>query len=46
MTVATMTSRGQVTIPAATRAKLGLAPGSKIYFVENEAGEIVVKPVV
>lgn len=44
MAIATMTSKGQVTIPAATRTKLRLAPGSKIDFVENAAGEIVLKP--
>jgi AbrB family looped-hinge helix DNA binding protein len=46
VTIATMTSKGQITIPIATRSKLRLAPGSKIDFVENEAGEIVLKPVV
>ena len=46
MTIATMTSKGQITIPAATRSKLQLMPGSKIDFVENEAGEIVLRPVV
>jgi AbrB family looped-hinge helix DNA binding protein len=46
MTIATMTSKGQITIPAATRSKLRLAPGSKVDFVENEAGEIVLRPVV
>lgn len=44
MTIATMTSKGQITIPAATRSKLRLAPGSKIDFVENEAGEVVLRP--
>lgn len=46
MTIATMTSKGQITIPAATRSRLRLAPGSKVDFVENEAGEIVLRPVV
>jgi AbrB family looped-hinge helix DNA binding protein len=46
MTIATMTSKGQITIPAATRSKLRLAPGSKVDFVENDAGEIVLRPVV
>jgi AbrB family looped-hinge helix DNA binding protein len=45
MTIATMTSKGQITIPAATRSKLRLAPGSKVDFVENGAGEIVLKPI-
>jgi AbrB family looped-hinge helix DNA binding protein len=44
MTIATMTSKGQITIPASTRLKLRLAPGSKVDFVENEAGEIVLRP--
>jgi antitoxin PrlF len=44
MSIATMTSKGQSTIPAATRAKLRLGPGSKIGFFENAAGEIVLKP--
>jgi antitoxin PrlF len=44
MPITTMTSKGQITIPAATRAKLRLGPGSKVGFVENEAGEIVLRP--
>ena len=44
MTIATMTSKGQITIPAAMRLKLRLAPGSKVDFVENEAGEVVLRP--
>ena len=43
MATATMTSKGQVTIPAAVRKKLRLHPGSKIDFVENAAGETVVR---
>jgi antitoxin PrlF len=46
MTIATMTSKGQITIPAATRTKLRLATGSRVDFVENEAGEIVLRPIV
>jgi len=33
MTVATLTSKGQVTIPASVREKCGLKPGSRIDFV-------------
>jgi len=33
MTVATLTSKGQVTIPASVREKCGLKAGSKIDFV-------------
>jgi len=43
MATATMTSKGQVTIPAAVRKKLRLHPGSKIDFVENKAGETVIR---
>ena len=39
-----MTSKGQVTIPVAVRKRLRLTAGSKIDFVENQAGELVLKP--
>ncbi len=38
MTSATVTSKGQVTIPADVRAKLGLRPGSRLAFVPTETG--------
>lgn len=44
MTLATMTVKGQITIPAGTRSKLGLVAGSKVDFVENDAGEVVLRP--
>ncbi len=44
MVAATMTSKGQVTIPVAVRKRLRLKAGSKIDFVENKAGELVLKP--
>ena len=44
MVAATMTSKGQITIPVAVRRKLRLHAGSKVDFVENEAGELVLKP--
>ena len=44
MAAATMTSKGQITIPVAVRRKLRLHAGSKIDFVENQAGELVLKP--
>ena len=43
MTTATVTSKGQVTIPAEIRRKLRLHAGSKIDFVENKAGEMVIR---
>ena len=42
--MATMTSKGQITIPVAVRRKLRLKAGSKVDFVENKAGELVLKP--
>jgi antitoxin PrlF len=36
MTTATITSKGQVTIPIAVRNDLGLSEGSRIEFVVNE----------
>ena len=44
MPMITVTSKGQVTLPAATRAKLRLVAGSKLSVSENERGEIVLKP--
>lgn len=44
MPIATMTSKGQITIPAETRARLRLVPGTKIDFVQNERGETVLRP--
>ncbi len=44
MVAATMTSKGQITIPIAVRRKLRLKAGSKVDFVENQAGELVLKP--
>jgi antitoxin PrlF len=44
MVLATVTSKGQVTIPVAVRKKLRLKSGSKVDFIENKAGETVLKP--
>ncbi|MGC1206909.1 MAG: AbrB/MazE/SpoVT family DNA-binding domain-containing protein [Ornithinimicrobium sp.] len=38
MTSATVTSKGQVTIPADVRARLGLRPGSRLAFVLTAGG--------
>jgi len=40
---AIVSSKGQVTLPAAMRAKLGLLPGSHIRF-EVRGQELVIKP--
>jgi antitoxin PrlF len=44
MATATMTSKGQITIPSETRARLNLVPGTRVEFVENAAGETVLRP--
>lgn len=44
MVAATMTSKGQITIPVAVRKRLRLKAGSKVDFVENKAGETVIRP--
>ena len=40
---AVVSSKGQVTLPAAMRAKLGIVPGSHIRF-EVRGKELVIKP--
>lgn len=44
MPVATMTSKGQITIPAEVRAKYRLRAGTRVDFIESEAGELVMRP--
>jgi AbrB family looped-hinge helix DNA binding protein len=34
-----MTSKGQITVPSETRAKLRPGPGSKVDFVETRPGK-------
>ena len=43
MTAATLTSKGQITIPVAVREKLGLATGDRVEFVEVGPGEFALK---
>jgi AbrB family looped-hinge helix DNA binding protein len=38
MTTATLTSKGQITIPATVRAALGVDAGDRVEFVEIAAG--------
>ena len=38
MEVSTMTSKGQITIPVAVRAKLNLQQGDKVVFIEDGQG--------
>jgi len=37
---ATVTSKGQITVPNALRQKLGIAPGDRLHFVETQDGTI------
>ncbi len=43
MPVATMTSKGQVTIPKEIRDKLRLKTGDRIRFTENADGSVTVR---
>ncbi len=43
MATATITTKGQVTLPKSVREKLGVEAGHRVEFVETEAG-FLVKP--
>ena len=43
MSFATMTSKGQTTIPLSVRNAAGLHPGDKIHFTVLEDGTIIVR---
>lgn len=43
MATATITTKGQITLPKSVRTKLGLEAGHRIEFVETDAG-FLVKP--
>jgi antitoxin PrlF len=43
MATATLTSKGQITIPMKVRRKLGLDAGDRVEFVELASGEFVLK---
>jgi len=45
MTAATVTSKGQITIPKDIRALLDLHSGDKINFIVGESGEVRFVPV-
>jgi AbrB family looped-hinge helix DNA binding protein len=44
MEESTMTSKGQIVVPAKLRRKYGLKPGTKVYFIERDS-EILFQPV-
>ena len=41
MPSATMTTKGQITVPVAVRAKLGLEPGTRVNFIEQDGGYLM-----
>ncbi len=43
MATATLTSKGQITIPLTIRRKLGLDTGDRVEFVELASGEFALK---
>jgi AbrB family looped-hinge helix DNA binding protein len=44
MSEATLTSKGQITIPVEVRRKLGLQPGDRVDFVIERSREVVLRP--
>jgi len=44
MANATMTSKGQLTVPKSVRSALGLDSGDRVEFVETERGEFLIVP--
>jgi antitoxin PrlF len=44
MPTATVTSKGQITLPKEIRDRLGLRTGDRVRFRENAEGAIVVEP--
>ncbi|MGA3048753.1 MAG: AbrB/MazE/SpoVT family DNA-binding domain-containing protein [Terracidiphilus sp.] len=43
MIFASADSKGRITIPVEVRKKLGLNAGTRVWFIENENGEYVMK---
>jgi len=44
-TSATFTSKGQLVVPAELRRKHGIAAGTKVKFLEDQFGRIVLQPI-
>lgn len=44
MPIATVTSKGQITLPKEIRDQLKLGPGSRINFVVDPKGRVTLKP--
>jgi AbrB family looped-hinge helix DNA binding protein len=46
MATATLTSKGQITIPLDVRQRLKLEAGARVEFVESADGEFLIRPAV
>ena len=44
MSISTLTSKGQTTIPKQVREHLKLSPGDKLDFVIESGGRVVIRP--
>ena len=44
MAIATMTSKGQITIPKRIRERLGLRAGDRVDFAVDEDGTVIIVP--
>lgn len=44
MRTATVTRKGQITLPKAVRTRLGVDTGDRVDFVVNERGDVVLRP--
>ncbi len=42
---ATFTSKGQLVVPAELRRKHGISAGTKVKFIEDQFGRIVLQPI-
>lgn len=42
MSAATLTSKGQITLPRAVRQRLGVGAGDRLEFIETDGGYLVV----
>ena len=45
MSLSTLTSKGQITIPKSLRESMSIVTGDKIEFIINEQNEVVIKPI-
>ena len=45
MSLSTLTSKGQITIPKGLRESMSIDTGDKVEFIINEQNEVVIKPI-